>query len=234
MNTGSPESGRDVVPPMDACWRHVGTSGDGSCPELVNFIHCRNCPVVAAAARSFFDRPPPAGYLESWQEMIEQPVVVEESGAKSVLVFRLGDEWLALPIAALIEVTLTRPVHHLPHRSSTALEGLVNIRGQLQLCARLGGLLGSDGKAAPAADPTTERFLVIGRTGEGGLKQWVLRVDQVADIYQVHRSSLRSMPATVTAAGLRPTAALFPWQSRLVGLLDADRLLDSCGRILSG
>ncbi len=32
-------------------------------PELSSFIHCRNCPVFAAAARTFFDRPAPEGYL---------------------------------------------------------------------------------------------------------------------------------------------------------------------------
>ncbi len=50
----------------DGCWNRIGVSGDRSCPELPSFVHCRNCPVFAAAARAFFDRPAPEGYLAEW------------------------------------------------------------------------------------------------------------------------------------------------------------------------
>ena len=48
----------------------IGVSGDRSCPELKTFIHCRNCPVFAAAARTFFDRPAPEGYLAEWSRWL--------------------------------------------------------------------------------------------------------------------------------------------------------------------
>ena len=41
-------------------------------------------------------------------------------------------------------MTLPRPVHRIPHRSNDILIGLVNLRGQLQLCISLHGLLGVD------------------------------------------------------------------------------------------
>src|SRR5215831_8786654 len=50
----------------EGCWHRIGVSGDRSCPELSTFVHCRNCPVFAAAARAFFDRPAPEGYLGEW------------------------------------------------------------------------------------------------------------------------------------------------------------------------
>ena len=147
---------RQVMAPMADCWRHVGVTGDRSCPELKTFIHCRNCPVLSAAARRFFDRPAPAGYLESWREILEQPEVTVDADARSVLIFRLGTEWLALPTAAVVEVTPLRQVHRLPHRSGPVLAGIVNIRGQLQLCVRLQSTTGhtpplvSVSDAAPA------------------------------------------------------------------------------------
>ena len=52
------------------CWNHIGVSGDQSCPELETFIHCRNCHVFAAAARTFFDRPAPEGYLAGWSRWL--------------------------------------------------------------------------------------------------------------------------------------------------------------------
>ena len=66
------------------CWSHIGVSGDRTCPELSSFIHCRNCPVFAAAARTFFDRPAPEGYLAGWSRWlagsVEQDAGEEEGG----------------------------------------------------------------------------------------------------------------------------------------------------------
>ena len=52
------------------CWNRIGTSGDRSCPELEQHVHCRNCPVFASAARVFFDRPAPEGYLAEWTQWL--------------------------------------------------------------------------------------------------------------------------------------------------------------------
>ena len=222
---------RQVVAPMADCWRHVGVTGDRSCPELKTFVHCRNCPVLSAAARRFFDRPAPAGYLESWREILEQPEVAVDADARSVLIFRLGNEWLALPTAVVVEVTPPRQVHRLPHRSGSVLAGIVNIRGQLQLCVRLEGILGMDAPARepPSAVPSA-RLLVVERT----TARWAFRVDEVAGVNRIPGRSLRDVPATVSGADTRATVALFAWQDRTVGLLDEARLLDGLQRRISG
>src|SRR5277367_2036940 len=59
-----------VQPGDDVCWSKIGVAGDRSCPELKSFIHCRNCPVFATAARNFFDRPAPEGYLATWSRWL--------------------------------------------------------------------------------------------------------------------------------------------------------------------
>ena len=33
---------------FDDCWNRIGISGDRSCPELVQHVLCRNCPVFEA------------------------------------------------------------------------------------------------------------------------------------------------------------------------------------------
>jgi chemotaxis-related protein WspD len=222
---------RHVVAPMENCWRHVGVSGDRSCAELATFIHCRNCPVLASAARRFFDRPAPAGYLESWQQILEQPEVPLDADARNVLIFRLGDEWLALPTTALVEVVSLRPPHRVPHRSGGELAGIVNIRGQLQVCVRLEGLLGLTAPAAgsPVATPAA-RLLVV--EGEG--ERWVFRVDEVAGIHRVAAQALRDAPATASGTNARATTALFSWQEKTVGLLDEARLLHGLHARISG
>ncbi|NBW95181.1 MAG: chemotaxis protein [Planctomycetia bacterium] len=219
-----------VRAPMDECWRRIGVAGDRSCPELETFVHCRNCPVLAEAARTFFDREAPEGYLEGWSRLLEEPEAVADPDAASVLVFRLGHEWLALPTAALVEITTLRPLHRVPHRTAGVLEGLVNIRGQLQLCTSLHVLLGLEGTAPsfqPAADgPTSARLLVVesGRGEAGG--RWVLGVDEVAGVQRVARAALRAVPATVSHSSGRYCQALFDWQDRAVGLLDETRVFD--------
>src|ERR1700733_11671904 len=82
LDRGNSLPGR--VPGDSDCWNHIGVAGDRSCPELETFIHCRNCPVFSAAARTFFDRPAPEGYLAGWSRWLmgsaEQDARVEANG----------------------------------------------------------------------------------------------------------------------------------------------------------
>jgi hypothetical protein len=161
----------EVRQPMPECWRIVGVAGDRSCPELATAIHCRNCPVLAEAARTFFERSAPAGYLDDWRAILEEPSAPPAADSLSVLLFRVAGEWLAISTPVLVEVTPVRALHRLPHRAGPILAGLVNIRGQIQLCGSLHGLLGlAGGPARPAdagADAGTARLLVVERAGRG-------------------------------------------------------------------
>ena len=47
-----------------------GSLATGAARSSRSFIHCRNCPVFAAAARTFFDRPAPEGYLADWSRWL--------------------------------------------------------------------------------------------------------------------------------------------------------------------
>jgi chemotaxis-related protein WspD len=231
---------RTVVAPMEGCWRRIGVGGDRSCAELETFIHCRNCPVLTAAARTFFDREAPPGYLESWREILEQPEQAADGDAVAVLVFRRGSEWLALPARVLVEITPPRKVHRLPHRHDTLLEGLVNIRGQLQVCVDLGRLIGVERSADDAAAAATSsvgpaaRLLVVERVGDRGTERWVFGVDEVAGVQRVPAAALRAVPSTVGGTANRSTAALFAWQDKTVGLFDEQRLLDGLRAQVSG
>ena len=59
----------------------------------------------------------------------------------SSLLFRLGDEWLAIDSLCVNEITQMRTIHSLPHRDSQLVKGLVNVRGELKLCVSLGAVL---------------------------------------------------------------------------------------------
>jgi len=219
-----------VIAPREHCWRHVGIDGDRSCPELAAVVHCRNCPVLAAAARDFFDRPAPPGYLESWQEMLAAPESPPDTDFSNVLVFRLGDDWLAFSAVALVEVIPSRRPQRIPHRRAAVLAGIVNVRGQLHLCVRLEGLLGLAARPAEAVAAPTARMIVVERRQE----RWVIPVDEVGGLHPVSAKALRDPPATVTRSDTRATTALFTWQDRPVGLIDEARLLDGLRDRITG
>ncbi len=220
---------------LDAeCWNQIGVGGDGSCPELKTYTHCRNCPVHARAARAFFDRPAPEGYLADWTGLLAQEKQASDGDHVSVLIFRLHDEWLALAAKALAEVTDPRPVHRIPHRSNAILEGLVNIRGQLLLCVSLHGLLSVD-PAAPSLKAGNEsegggreslpRLVVIEKKAE----RWAFLADEIRSVHRIPHGDLRGLPSTLARAAHRYSQAVFTWRDRSVGLLDDQRVLAGLG-----
>lgn len=236
-----PRRDAPVAAPMPECWRKIGIAGDRSCPELEAVIHCRNCPVLADAARTFFDRVPPPGYLDEWRQLLEEPPAEIAADTTSVLVFRLDSEWLALPTAVLVEVTPVRTLHRLPHRAGGVLAGLVNIRGQLRPCLSLHALVGLPGGPAPAAAAdddapgrTTARLLVVERSGGEAVDGWVLGVDEVAGVHRVTQGMLRAVPSTVGHAGGRLSSALFELQERTVALLDETRVFETLRERVTG
>lgn len=202
-----------------ACWNVIGVRGDRSCPELLKVTHCNNCPVFAAAGRRFLDAPSPAGYLDEWTTRLAARDEEREGDETSVLVFRVGDEWLALPVAVLVEVTRPRPLHRIPHRGGL-LAGLVNIRGELHLCVRLDLILGT---APPDTDPELRRLVVVRRDGEG----WVFAADEVDQVHRVLLPDLTSAAPTLARSHGKLTRGVFPHANRSVGLLDDVRLFQT-------
>jgi chemotaxis-related protein WspD len=218
----------------DGCWHRIGVSGDRSCPELSTFVHCRNCPAFAAAARSFFDRPAPAGYLADWSRWLgesgsdrmgsrgegrgeddEDDALAQREGV-SILIFRLGGEWLAFRTKAVAEVTTPRPVHRVPHRSNRTFIGLVNLQGQAQLCVSLHGLLGVEPPGSPPR-------LVVLRDRERA-ETWAFGADEVAGVQRVPRSQWGPVPSTLANPAVGFSQAVLSWNGRTIGLLDERRV----------
>jgi chemotaxis-related protein WspD len=212
--------------PRADCWNHIGVQGDRSCPELRVHIHCRNCPVYAAAAQAVLERELPDGYGRSWRERFGQAEVEAATEHPSWFIFRLGAEWLAVPTAAVDEVTRVSPVHSLPHRRGGAVLGLVNVRGELVVCASLMRVLGAEARTDDAARAERARFLVL-RRGSG---RFAAPVDEVHGAERVPERLLVAPPATVGKGSGSLTRHVLPWNDRAVGCLDADALFHALER----
>lgn len=183
-------------------------------------------------ARGLLDRPLPPEYRAEWarhfasQKPIE--IGVEEELAAAVI-FRIGEEWLALSTSVFKEVAEPRRVHTLPHRRNGIVRGIVNVRGELLVCISFATLLGIDKTAvAERGDRSLhfERMVVIGRANG----RIAFSVHEVHGIHRYEARALSPVPGTVGQAGSTFTTAMLAWQGRTVGLLDETRLLDAIDR----
>lgn len=211
---------------IDPCWNRIGIGGDRSCPELAVHVHCRSCPVFSSAARTFFDRPAPGGYLAEWTRLLSQEKQGADVDSVSALVFRLHGEWFAIATRSLIEVKSVSPVHRIPHRTAAILSGLVNIRGQLLLCVSLHGLLGitpGDARESQGGRVSTPRLVVIGSKAE----RWAFQTEEVVGVQRVARSELRSVSSTFVKAAAGFSKAVFSYKDETIGLLDETRILEA-------
>ena len=208
---------------VDDCWNRIGTRGDGSCPDLPGYLRCLNCPVFAAGASRLLDRATePAQHLDAAQaQPMAQPSSSQVQG--SILIFRIGVEWLGLPTSAIVEVIETRAIHSLPHQSNPAVLGLTNIRGALKICVALAGMLGSSSEA-----PLGKRALVV----EHEQQVLVFPVDDVAGVHAYRADALLALPSTLQGSASAYSSAVIAWRMKKVGLLDCGRLFYAVHRSL--
>jgi chemotaxis-related protein WspD len=214
------------------CWNEIGVHGDHSCPELKKHIHCRNCPVFASMGRELLEQEPPMGYTYEWTELLAKEKAVEAKLDRSVVIFRIGAEWLALETNLFVEIAEPKPLHRVAHRTNKFLVGVVNIRGQLQLCMSVRKLLQIEGEPSPR----TARLCVIERDKE----PWVFDTDEVFGVHHFGEADIGAVPATLDAkpdgkmaeAVSTYTRAVIRWGAKRVGLLDEERLIAAFGRSL--
>lgn len=208
------------------CWKSIGVHGDKSCPTLAEHVHCRNCPVYAAGAKALLDELVPEGDARNWAGLLAQPLPETHAETVSATVFRLGAECFAVATRLCVEVASARPIHSLPHRRSSALLGVANIRGELVICLSLGKLLGLPGAVASPGAGDGLRLLVMGWP-EGSI---AFPVDEVLGVKRYGTSEFSSPPATVAHAQNRYTQSILRWNQRSVGFLDDELLRRTVSR----
>lgn len=229
--TAAPAVTLEAPRSMADCWQHIGVWGNGSCGELKAHLHCRNCPTYAAAAPRLLDSRPPTGYRREWTEHLAAKLTIGAAGTP-LLVFRIGDEWLALDISVMEEVGEMRPIHTLPHRREGVLLGVVNVRGELLACVSVGRLLGIEkgvGTGSPLAGKSAGRMLVVNHGGE----RYAFPVSEVRGVQHLVLPSELPAPAfddqILGAAG----RSRVTWRGYNVCCLDEGKLFAALNRSLA-
>lgn len=221
--------GPTSVVETQSCWSRIGVEGDQSCHELRRHVHCHNCPVYSAAAARFLDRPVPVEYRQEWTEHFARDKRIAAPLKVSAVLFRLGTEWLAMPTQAFQEVAERRIVHSLPHRRSGVVLGIVNVRGELLLCAALDRLLRLEPDARPLRSRASFHRLLV---SEWQGQRFAFPVHEVHGVHRFHQQDLREPPTTVSRSNLNCATGVFPWRQFTVGFLDPDALYAALNRNL--
>lgn len=202
--------------PTSHCWRHIGVyGGDHSCPRLVEEIHCRNCAVFSLAARGLQKReveplPPLSSAL--------QPT--ERDDSRSVLVFKLGREWLGLSCERVIEVAPARPPRRIAHRGDGRLEGLVAVRGALHLCVALIEVLQLGSRAELAGERS--RLVLLESPNAAPI---AFRANEVTGLRRIASDTIQEVPATLPNAIARCLSGVATFELGRMALLDDTALL---------
>jgi chemotaxis-related protein WspD len=186
-----------------------------------------------AFATRLLDREVPEASLRESTAHVAAKKSVVELGTKSVVIFRIGTEWLSLPTDVFQEIGDRCTVRRLPDHRGGILSGLANVRGELLLCVALGVILGLDKVAEgqrTAKSNSTERLMICKRNDA----RLAFQVNEVHGLHRYHPRDLRSPPATVAKAAVGIyTLGVVPWKDTIVGCLDDELLFYTLNKGLS-
>ena len=106
------------------------------------------------------------------------------------------------------------------------LLGLINVRGEIQLCVSLKRLLEIEDDRAGRGNGR-DRYMIVARKDD---EKWVFPVKDVAGIFRIHPNQFENVPATVAKAQSTYTQSIFKWEDRHVAFLDDELVFFSLNR----
>jgi len=219
---------------INDCWNQTGIWSKGhTCYRLKEFIHCANCDVYKQTSRTLLGRTLPDGQIAQWTTLLAEEQESRKITDMSVVIFRVGDEWFALPSKMVVEVLEMGPIHPLPHvRNSNLLKGLVTIKGQLEICISLGNLLDIPPSARDRdlKKRKTHNRLVLIHSDE---HKFVFPSNEIAGVYRYNNDDLMKLPSTVSMSAISYIKGSIEWQDITVACIDDELLLKAFTRTLA-
>jgi len=222
----------DTPVQIDDCWNQIGVWGKDTnrCKRLETVMHCRNCDIYSTAGKMLLDRSLNQSYIAEWTRSLSENKQTVLTNAVSVIIFRIGNEWYALRTAFFKEVTEIKPIHSIPHIGNNIARGLVNIRGELEICISLGNLFkltrGEQIKSRGRA--VHERLIVV----ELSAGRFVFPVSEVAGIHHFSEDTIKTPPATIHKNAKSFIHGIIESEDRNIGILDEEKITDTLVNIL--
>jgi chemotaxis-related protein WspD len=207
--------------PPEGCWNSIGVWGTvrPRCPKLEEFIHCQNCDIFHTASLKAYEKPLPDDYRNEWTEVLAASKETMIADTRSVIVFRIGDEWVAVATSLCKEISRMMKIHRLPHNRSQILKGVVNNGGEIRICFSLGNLLG----IAKAGQIFGEEFhtvyarmIVMDVAG----RRYVFPVSEIKGLHNYREAERAPLPNTVMASSASFMNGVIKWGDKTIGCLD--------------
>ncbi|MDT8384636.1 MAG: chemotaxis protein CheW [Gammaproteobacteria bacterium] len=219
--------------PVDRCWyeRGVWSAVSDKCEKLEEYIHCRNCPVFSSEGKRVLDRAAPAGYLKEWRKGLaaNKPIIKKDS--RSILVFRVVEEWFAIPSRCLHEITEKKTIHKIPGNNNPGIVGVVNVGGEIRVCYSLESVLGvrcQDSKNRKGGSSEITRFIVAFIGGN----YYVFVVQHISGMALYHDDELYPIPSTLAYDGANLLLGVINHATNKVAVLDVDKFQSTLEGIL--
>ncbi len=226
----TPASPTETLDTINDCWNSIGVVGDQSCDKLVQHIHCRNCAVYADAAQRNLQRVVGDDYKQEWAGHFRAASAARDQSDNSVLVFRIGREWLALPTKIFLSVAPQARPHTLPHRGGRGLTGIVNVGGKLYPCMSLAALLGIDEQDVEQVKGRHTFARLLLTTWEE--QAFALPVADLHGIVRYASSTMQPPAATINKGLSRFLSGVISHDDMHIGCLDAPLIGHQLARIL--
>ena len=140
---------------------------------------------------------------------------VDQAPVKLV-VFTLAEQWFAFHGEAIREVLADSEVYFLPG-CPPSMEGVVNVRGDIESVIRLRAVLG-----LPDGETSASSRILLARAGT---MRSGLRVDRVEDVVDVAQTDVQAPPHTVPERLRTRVQGIVMYRGHVVHLLDVSTIL---------
>lgn len=158
--------------------------------------------------------------LTQRREANQDIVNVDEPTVKLVI-FALGDNWFAFHGERIREILAEADVHFVPG-CPASLEGVINVRGDIESVIRLNDLL-----SLPNGAGGRGSSILLGRSS--GMSSGI-RVDHVIDVVDLPQSMVQPPPATLAEHLRVLVLGVLHFQEHPVAVLDLDKLFADYAR----
>ncbi len=197
------------------CWNSIGVwrQGDEVCPQLASVIHCRNCSSYINAGLNLLDRELPEQYSQENAQVYKTEKHHKNDTQTSCLIFRIGQEWYAIKTGALSEINELTEIHSIPHNRNMAVDGLVNIRGEMEICISFAAFTNEQKSAVS----NNKSRIVIINLASG---KYAFQADEVMGIFRINTQDIKQPPTSIAKADTALTSGIFEYNETHVGLVD--------------
>jgi len=198
------------------CWNQTGVwrKNEEICPKLATAIHCRNCDTYIKSGLTLLDRELPDGYTTENTAIYKQEKTGRSDNLFSCIIFRTGAEWYAIKSSILSEICETSEVHSIPHNRQEIIAGLVNIRGEIEICISFNALCAMQN--SPEGSRDKSRMIILNL--DSG--KYAYQADEVMGIYKIKDSAIQHAPASISATNTHLIDGVFDFKDTHIGLIN--------------